>query len=157
MKIVAPVRAIRTYTQTLEGTPAQVFPLLCPVREKDWVTGWDPGLVVSASGRAERDCVFTTPDGTREATWVITEHEREAGRVEMIKLTPGHLVVRLKIQLRALPVDRATAEITYQYTALDADGERYVQGRTEAAYATFMREWEEALNDYLRAHRGAAR
>ncbi|HET7731794.1 MAG TPA: hypothetical protein VFK48_17360, partial [Usitatibacter sp.] len=60
MKVVAPNRVSRSYTQKLCGEPGQVFPLLCPVREADWIEGWDPGIVITASGVAERDCVFTT-------------------------------------------------------------------------------------------------
>jgi hypothetical protein len=156
MRIMAPVRVSRSYTQTLEGTPEEVFPLLCPVREREWVEGWDPELVVSASGVAERDCVFTTPDGARQATWVITEHEPAAGRVEMIKVTPGYLVIRLRITVRPLgpgTPPRSAAEITYQYTALDEEGAAFVAGRTEAAYAEFMRAWEGSMNRFLRAQR----
>jgi hypothetical protein len=40
--IRAPVRVTHTYTQTLDGSPAEVLPLLCPVREADWVPGWTP-------------------------------------------------------------------------------------------------------------------
>jgi hypothetical protein len=158
MRITPPVRVTRSYTQTLDGAPAEVFPLLCPVREKEWVTGWDPELVISASGVAERDCVFTTPDGARQATWVINEHDPAAGRVEMIKVTPGYLVVRLRIVLR--PLDPAhprqtAAEVTYQYTALDAEGAAFVASRTEVAYAEFMRAWEDSLNLFLRQRRPA--
>lgn len=35
MEIREPVRARRTYTQSLLAAPDQVFPLLCPVREAD--------------------------------------------------------------------------------------------------------------------------
>jgi hypothetical protein len=159
MRITAPVRVSRSYTQTLDGAADEVFALLCPVREREWVQGWDPDLVVSASGVAERDCVFTTPDGARQATWVITEHEPTAGRVEMIKVTPGYLVIRLRILVRPLdaaaPGRRTAAEITYQYTALGEEGAAFVAGRTEEAYEEFMRGWEESMNRFLRQRRAA--
>lgn len=60
MDIVKPNRATRTYTRRLVGSPEAVFPLLCPVRERDWIQGLDPVLVVSKSGVAKPDCVFTT-------------------------------------------------------------------------------------------------
>src|SRR5687767_1583920 len=47
MRIAAPNRVAHTYTQSLLGDPASVFPLLCPVREADWIDGWDPVLVAS--------------------------------------------------------------------------------------------------------------
>lgn len=60
MNITRPYRARRTYTQRLVGAPDTVFPLLCPVREADWIEGWDPVWVASNSGVAEPDCVFVT-------------------------------------------------------------------------------------------------
>jgi hypothetical protein len=153
MRIRPPVRVTHSYTQSLDGPPGAVFPLLCPVLEREWVPGWDPGMVISESGVAERDCVFTTPEetpsGRREATWVITEHDPVAGRVEMLKLTPGYLLTRLWIHVRPRE-GGSLAEVTYRYTALGPEGEQYVASRTEAAYADFMRTWENALNDHLR-------
>jgi hypothetical protein len=160
MRIVPPVRVSHTFTQVLGGPPGAVMPLLCPVREAEWAKGWAPELVVSTSGVVERDCVFTTREAERESTWVVTEHEPTAGRVEMLKVTPGFLVTRLRISLRALPADidgaRTAAEITYTYTALGPEGEEFVRACTGAAYAEFMRAWETELNDYLRRQRQTA-
>ena len=100
MNIVKPVRATRTYTQQLVAEPGIVFPLLCPVREADWIEGWNPPLVVSLSGVAEEDCVFTTPAEPIDAVWYITRHEPAAGFVEMLKITPNVTACRLTIQLR---------------------------------------------------------
>lgn len=63
MNIVQPTRVTRSYTQRLVAAPSVVFPLLCPVREADWIEGWDPISVVTGSGAAEPDCVFVTPPG----------------------------------------------------------------------------------------------
>lgn len=157
LDIRPPVRVTHTYTQRLEGTTDEVLPLLCPVRETEWVPGWAPGLVLSDSGVAEPDCVFTTPDaaaGARaEAIWTVLAQDAERGTVEMLKVTPGFLVVRLWIALR--PADGGcTAEVTYRYTALGPAGEAYVASRTANDYAAFMRDWEAALNAHLRASRG---
>ena len=100
MKIVKPNRATRTYTQSLVAPPNAVFPLLCPARETDWIQGWDPPLVVSASGVAEPDCVFITSAQPSDAIWYITRHEPAAGSVEIIKITPNVTACRLTIQLQ---------------------------------------------------------
>jgi hypothetical protein len=155
VKIQPPVRVTRTYLQTLAGTPDEVFPLLCPVREAEWASGWDPRLVLSRSGFVEFDCVFTTEDSGREAVWIVTEHDSSAHLVEMLKVVPGHTVTRLRISLRPRGPAQSHAEITYSWTALSAEGESFVQGRTEQAWAAFMREWEEELNTFLRATRAA--
>ena len=53
MNIIKPLRVARSYTQRLVAEPSAVFPLLCPVREADWIEDWDPICVFSNSGTAE--------------------------------------------------------------------------------------------------------
>ena len=43
MKIAAPRRVSHSYVQQLVASPAEVFPLLCPVREAEWLRGLGPG------------------------------------------------------------------------------------------------------------------
>jgi len=149
MKIVKPNRATRTYTQNLFGEPAAVFPLLCPVREADWIVGWDPPLVITLSGFAEPDCVFLTSAQPTDAIWYITRHDPRAGFVEMLKITPQVTACKLTIQLR-----RATggcqADITYSHTSLGPIGDEFVASFTEDFYKEFMQDWESRINHYLR-------
>lgn len=37
MNLQKPIRVSHTYRQRLKAPPEQVFPLLCPVREKEWL------------------------------------------------------------------------------------------------------------------------
>jgi hypothetical protein len=149
MKIIRPNRATRTFTQHLVAEPAAVFPLLCPVREADWIEGWDPPLVITASGVAEPDCVFTTSAGAREAIWYITRHEPAAGFVEMIKITPPVTACRLTIRVRPA-AGGCEAEITYSHTSLGPEGDAFVASFTDDYYRKFMQDWEKRINHYLR-------
>jgi hypothetical protein len=149
MKIVKPIRVTRSYTQKLVAAPDAVFPLLCPVREADWIAGWDPLQVVSASGVAEPDCVFTTAAHPVDAIWYITRHEPDAGFVEMLKISPGVTACRLTIQLRAV-TDGSDAVVTYRHTSLGPEGDAFVAAFTEDHYREMMRNWETRLNHYLR-------
>lgn len=149
MKIIRPNRVTRTYTQRLIGEPDTVFPLLCPVREVDWIEGWNPPLVISASGFAEPDCVFTTSAQPIDAIWYITRHEPAAGFVEMLKITPQVTACRLSIQLRPI-ADGCEADITYSHTSLGVQGDEFVASFTEEFYRKFMQDWESRVNHYLR-------
>jgi hypothetical protein len=150
MKIVTPNRVTRSYTQRLVAPPEVVFPLLCPVREAEWIAGWDPPLVVSSSGAAERDCVFVTSGEPSNAIWYITRHDARASFVEMIKVTPMVTACRLTIQLRPAAAG-CEADITYTHTSLGPRGDEFVASFTEAFYRRFMQEWEAKLNHYLRS------
>ena len=50
----------RTDHFDVPATPDRVFPLLCPVREYEWIPGWECDVLHSVSGVAEEDCVFRT-------------------------------------------------------------------------------------------------
>ena len=155
MNIHPPNRVTHTYTQHLVAPPAAVFPLLCPVRESDWIDGWSPLLVLSHSGLAEPDCVFVTDSRPYDAVWFITRHEPERGFVEMIKVTPDVTACKLTIRLRAAG-SGSEADVTYSHTSLGPQGDVFVASFTAEFYVQFMREWEERMNHYL-AHGTALR
>ncbi|GAB4448747.1 MAG: hypothetical protein Fur0044_44390 [Anaerolineae bacterium] len=149
MKISSPTRVKHTYIQTLAAPPEAVFPLLCPVREAEWVEGWDPRLVISESGVAELDCIFIMPGQPHEAIWVVTRWEPQDYFIEFLKITPGVTVGRIDIQLRPGEAQQTLAEVSYAYTALSEAGERFIETFTVDHYIAFMQEWEAELNHFL--------
>jgi len=149
MKICQPVKVSHTYTQTLAAPPADVFPLLCPVREREWVKGWDPKLVLTESGHVEQDCVFVMEDRPDDSIWVVTQWDPERFSVKFFKVTPGLTVAKIEIQLREAEGAKTYADVTYGYTALSNEGEAFVDGFTRNHYEDFMREWETELNQFL--------
>jgi hypothetical protein len=101
-----------------------VFPVLCPVREAEWLSGWEARLVHSASGRAEPGCVFTTP-GLDGADWVWVTSRHEAPRaVQFVVHAPGSPVTVLDILLEPAP-GGTRAAWTYTLTALEAEREPF--------------------------------
>ncbi|GAB3346168.1 hypothetical protein [Lysobacter tyrosinilyticus] len=149
MNIQAPRRVGHSYVQHLVAEPARVFPLLCPVREVDWIEGWNPLRVASDSGVAEIDCIFVTAAEPQDAIWYVTRHDPEAGFVEMLKITPGITACRLSIALQATD-SGCDATVTYLHTSLGTPaGDAFVAGFTAEYYVQFMRDWEARLNHYL--------
>jgi hypothetical protein len=118
------------------------------VREADWIEGWDPLLVLSQSGVAERDCVFLTGTTHREAIWYVTRHEPENAFVEMLKITPSVTACKLTIQVGGVE-GGSEAEITYAHTSLGPEGDTFIASFTEDHYRQFMRDWEAKMNHFL--------
>ena len=152
MNIQKPNRATHTYRQKLDGPPATVFPLYCPVREAEWADGWMPELVISSSGIAERDCVFLTADEHGKATWFITEYEPERWFIEMLKILPGFTACRLSIQVSENG-NGSFADVTYSHTSLGPAGDEFVAKFTKDYYQKFMQGWEKAFNYFLKTGR----
>lgn len=149
MKILKPTRVTRSYTQLLNAPPEKVFPLLCPVREADWVPGWNPALVLTNTGAVEPDCIFTTHGPQQDAIWIVTHHDPQHHRLEMLKVTPDHTVGKIEIALAATEDGKTAAGISYTFTAIGPAGVPFLQDFTEAWYRGFMERWEKALNHYL--------
>ena len=149
MKVVEPFRVTRSYVQKIQARPEEVFALLCPVREAEWVKGWDPIVVYSRSGLAEPECVFLTGDGEPDSVWVITRRDWEKYELEIIKVTPWTTVATITIALTQNEEEGTDAEVTYTYTALSEEGKDFVNNYTEGYFNEFMQYWEAALNAYL--------
>ncbi len=142
-------RITHEYTQTNYAPPETVFPLLCPVREADWVPGWQYRLIYSTSGVAELGCVFITEENGRETTWVVTEYDAKSFRVAFVWVDPGMVTTQITIRLEPSG-DATSAHIQYTYTALSSEGNREVERFDENWFRSKMQGWEAAINHYLR-------
>lgn len=148
-------RVTRSYTQHIEAPPGSVFPLLCPVREAEWLDGWSDGLemVHSASGLAEDGCVFRTQvPGRPETVWMITRHDPVQRVVEFFRVTTGLLATRLRIEVEAQADATSSVQIAYTYTPLGPAGRAFVkEHHSESAFRNDMAWWQDSLNHWLRS------
>lgn len=149
MNVLPPVRVRREYTQDLVASPDAVFPMLCPVREVEWESDWDPYAVYSVSGVAEEDCVFITRADGVESIWVITHHDPKNHRIEMIKVTPGSTSAKLEFQVEAAGDNASKMHVAYTHTALSQEGRKAVAELDEETWNGFMQKMERELNHYL--------
>lgn len=143
-------RVSKNYRQIIVAPPAHVFPLLCPVREKAWLKGWDYQMIYSLSGYAEAGCIFSTAENGMEAIWVISEYDPENGRLQFIKTVPSLCVTQLEIDIQ--PSDcgnQSRVDITYRYTALTPAGQAQVEQITDAVFAKRLKFWEDSMNHYI--------
>lgn len=139
-----------TYQQINDAPPDKVFPLLCPVREKEWVPGWEYTMIHSVSGLVERGCVFTTPHhGASETVWLVTAHDTSNHTVEFVRVTPGEHVVKINIALYDNGNGTTSADISYQFTALCESRNAWLENEADQDFEKMMTGWEEAINHYL--------
>jgi hypothetical protein len=138
------------YKQINNAPPEKVFPLLCPVREKDWLDGWNYKMVYSKSGVAEDGCVFTTPHHSKnETVWIVTKYDPANFEIAFVRVTSDDSVVSISINLQAIEPHSTYAFIEYEYTSLSAEQTKYLENELEKAFQSSMRWWEKAINYYL--------
>jgi len=143
-------KVTRRYKMTIHAAKDQVFPMLCPVREHDYLEDWKADVLYSESGVAEPGCVFQTPNETgAPSTWYIPEHDQAAGRILIVSFTPASRVSRLDIGVEAEDTRTTNVTLTYTHTAIAPAGREFVAAFTEDAFLTKMRNFEAKLNASL--------
>ncbi len=144
------MRMSHEYTQTNDAPPDKVFPLLCPVREVDWVPGWQYRLIYSESGLAEDGCVFATPsDAGQETIWMVTHYDPKVYTIAYAWVEPGMVATQVRISLGPAPGGKTSARICYLYTGLSGAGNAVLERYTPEWFRKKMQSWEAAINHYL--------
>jgi hypothetical protein len=141
---------IRSYAQTINADPSKVFDLICPVKEADWLDGWDCTLLYSKSGFAEAGCVFLSrQEGEKDTIWMITKRDVENKVVEFVRATPESRIARLTVSVKEMGEGRSRVVVTYDFTALSEAGNHFLEQYTEQAFIETMQFWEKSMNYYL--------
>ncbi len=148
MRIEKPCRKKQTATIQLNRAPDDVFALMCPVREHEWIPCWKTTSIHSVSGVVEQDCIFTTFTDGKEATWITTAHDPGARLLTIYKIIPGELITRLDITVDDVAPGCA-ATIAYEHTALSAAGAKIVDQHAAERYGAMMDSWKEMIHCYL--------
>ncbi len=143
-------KLVRRYQQTIEGNIKEVFKLLCPVREKEWLQGWDYKMIFSEGGYAEKGCVFETSNAYGSYHWIISRHDEESYVVQFVK-TMKDIIVLIDIQLYEADAKVTLCDIQYSFIALKEEAvEAMHKENTEAIFCSHMKKWEDSLNYYLK-------
>ena len=125
-------RAVRTsfeFSYEVSAKPETVFPLLCPVREYEWLDGWACEMLYSHSGVAEPGAVFKTHFGELPETWHVNVYEPPR-RIEYLVVAPDTLITRLTIELVRSSEHRTGMLWRRTFTSLSAAGKARAESWT---------------------------
>ncbi len=143
-------RVSQTYQMRVDSTAQTVFPLLCPLREYDWIEGWKCKMVFSQSGIAESGCVFLTElPGRGVETWMVSRYEPNHG-IDFCRVAGASRACHLTIDLEDNEDGSTTLLWTYTHTAIDDAGRDFVDAHSAARYQAEMESMKGKLTHYLR-------
>ena len=143
-------RRQRSFKMTLAAAPEQVFPLLCPTREYDWIETWQCELIYSDSGFAEPGCIFKTSfsaDGP-EDTWVVSRYEKPV-LIEFVRVNPLR-VIRYTIALTRAENGGIEADWAQVITGIGEGGQQFVRDLDDEDFHARMAMVEKMLDHYLK-------
>ena len=142
-------RVSHVYEQHLEAPPERVLPLLAPLAERAWASGWEPEMRWEPAGGGAGTLFVVRHPKHADTVWLLDTWEPASGHVHYLHVTPGSDVTEIDIRLRPDGKERSIATVRYSWTALGEPGVALVRGKTPEAYVHFMREWERELNHFL--------
>ena len=141
-------RLVRSFVQHIHASPEDVFPLLCPEREKEWLPGWDARMIYSLSGVAERGAVFESAHAAGQTCWIVTEYDSPR-RVAFARWQPDGVVVHIEISLGRHHESGTAVCIGYTYTALSEEGATALAAMTPEGWLKNMSFWQESMNEWF--------
>jgi hypothetical protein len=142
-------RVQKVFTFDVPARPEQVFPLLCPVRESEWLDGWSAEMVYAASGVAEDHAVFVTDFSERgRDIWIVSHYDPARLEIGFTIFHAGEHVERLDIALGPDGSGGTTNRWTRTYTALTDAGIEALERATGPSLDTRMAGLEAALRHY---------
>jgi hypothetical protein len=151
-------RVTRNYIQTINAEPSKVHALICPVKEAEWLDGWDYDLIFSQSGFAEAGCVFISrTEGEKETIWLITKRDDQNYETEFTRITPESRIAYLTVRIEDGGYHTSRMHIAYTFTALTEAGNQFIENFTEENFVQDMKFWEATLNHYLETGRALPR
>ena len=136
-------------TQRVKATPEEIFPLLCPVREFDWIPAWDCKLIYTESGLAEAGCVFQTNQKTDGGldTWIVSRYE-PSHRISFVRVNPFRTMV-YDVRLTSNDDGTTTLEWVQQITALNPAGDKHLERMKAEDFSAMVHGMEQLLEHYL--------
>ena len=144
-------RITRSFQQKINASSSTVFSLICPVREAEWLSGWDYELIYSKSGVAEQGCVFTSRQkGEKDTIWLITKRDGNNKEIEFARITPESRAAKLNITVEDADDETSLVNITYVITALTESGNKFLEALTRDKFNENMKFWENSMNHFIK-------
>lgn len=145
------IRLVKRTAISLNADAKTVFPLLCPVKEVDWIDVWEDicMMVYTDSGIAEEACVFET-DAPDEgySLWICSHYDAAKGEITYIKHIVGKAVIKWDMHVRDT-ADSSAIDMVYNMTGLSKEGAALVKDHDERYLSILFDGIQKQINDYV--------
>jgi hypothetical protein len=141
---------VRTGQFSVQAPIIDIFPLLCPKREEEWIPGWECEVIFSNSGYNEENAIFRTvkPYGT-ELYWYTITYDLARRKVDFL-ITASHLYAfRFTIDVHSLTPDNTILTFTQRFTPVSADGVSLVEQYRQENFQARLQKLGELMSHFL--------
>ena len=130
--------------------------MLCPVREYEYMPGWECDILYLDSGVAEQGGVFTThshTEGHQKNVWVISRYDKNRA-IEFVLVNDMRSMV-YRIELQGTETGGTVVSFEQVITGLSEEGNQHVQTLQQSDFTALLLHWQELLQHYLNTGKAA--
>jgi hypothetical protein len=145
-------RISKTALITLNGKIETVFPLFGAFEERKWAKDWDPILIYPSNETIEEGTTFKTNihgHSESEFIWRVSKYDVDKYLIQYLVTTENRYWT-ITVKCSSLTENRTSAEITYTFIGLNELGNRINKQSLEHMYEHDLKDWEEAINLFLK-------
>ena len=133
-----------------KATVEEVFPLLCPKREEEWIPGWECETIWSKSGYNEEGAIFrTTKPYDTELYWTTLQYDIDKKIVDFLITAPRLYMFRFKIEIDVDENDLLTITFTQVFTSISEEGNILLERYEGEDYKGRLKSLEGFMNRHL--------
>ncbi len=128
----------------------KVFPLLCPVREAEYLPQWRCKLIYLASGTIEEGGVFETDlvsEGFERDIWVVSSLIPNRS-IQFVRVSRKRAMT-YNIRVAKMSEPGTVLEWTQVVTGLNPKGNEYVHRLVQSDFTVLLKKMEDLLKAYL--------
>jgi hypothetical protein len=143
---------IRTGQFVVHAPIVDIFPLLCPKREEEWIPGWECEVIFSNSGYNEENAIFRTdkPYGT-ELYWYTMTYNLASRKVDFL-ITASHLYAfRFTIGIHSPTPDESILTFTQRFISVSDGGISLIEQYRQEDFQARLQTLGELMSHYLHA------
>lgn len=130
----------------IDAPPEHVFPLFTAPGERLWAPGWDPVILSGGSG-LERGSVWLTAHGDELTIWLVADYDPADFHARYMRVTPTSRAGSVEVFARSDGQGGTVVEVTYELTALNADGNQALAEFDAEQFGHMMAEWERLIGE----------
>ncbi|HBD09243.1 MAG TPA: hypothetical protein DCZ69_13375 [Syntrophobacteraceae bacterium] len=133
-----------------KATIEEVFPLLCPKKEEEWIPGWECETIWSTSGYNEEAAIFRTvkPYDT-ELYWTTLQYDMNNRVVDFLITAPRLYMFRFKIDIHENANKILAMMFTQVFTSITEEGSTLIKRYESEDFDLRLKRLEELMSLYL--------
>jgi hypothetical protein len=133
-----------------QATVEEVFPLLCPKKEEDWIPGWECETIWSKSGYNEKGAIFrTTKPYGAELFWNTLQYDINNKVVDFLITAPHLYMFRFTIEIHDNSNGSLKITFTQVFTSISEEGTAFLKQYESEDFKGRLKNLKEFMNNYL--------